>query len=152
MKMTISVPSELRDRMKLHSHVNWSAEACDSFERTLVSIEADGPEKHGIHYASEKLGNAMGAFRAPLPIRERLFGAYIYDLIHVPTWCLPDDVRPDFEAMMAACARSEFDGPEGTARHTIDALSEEEIARHVETVARTADAVERRWRQLFGVD
>jgi hypothetical protein len=149
-KMTISVPDALRKRMKKYELItNWSNIAAKAFETSLISYETPEQVKTSVVYASEKLTNAVNMLLSAGSIQDRLHGAFIYSLIHVPVQAIPDEVRPEFEEMLKACVRKKGAKEMGAASASILAMPDEEAARYAHTVARAEDLVEKRLWQLF---
>lgn len=127
--MTISVPTDLRERMQQHEHVNWSRVAVGAFEKRLRCIEQPTHEVHSLIYAIEKLDNAVSTLCSSGSIQTRLTAALVYNLIHVPVHALPERIRRDFQETMNACTKHKGSGPETIAR-----MADDEAAKHSEVV------------------
>lgn len=94
-------------------------------------------------YAWEKFHLAMHCLAGAGSQRERLVGAYVYNLIHLKAEDLPSDIQDEFRKLGRDISRQAATGNEGTVQATVDALGDEEVDRMVKSILSMHDTVTR---------
>ena len=97
-----------------------------------------------LDYVWEKLYTAVNILATGQgTIQERLGSAYADSLIRLRGIenDIPDEIRPDFEALGKALTRVKAEGNEGTIIATIRTMEVDEASRHAETILHMFDVV-----------